>query len=77
MTVPPPLPGHADRHHEMNFAHRSADRIVFLDEGEIIETVGPEASSRHPGAPATRSFLANHHGQVPPHHDQHETVIIS
>jgi polar amino acid transport system ATP-binding protein len=43
MSLPSPLPGHADRHHEMNFARRSADRIVFLDEGKIVETAGPEA----------------------------------
>jgi polar amino acid transport system ATP-binding protein len=61
--------------HEMNFARRSADRIVFMDEGKVVETAEPEAFFTAPRSARARSFLANHHRQVSPHHDQPETVL--
>jgi polar amino acid transport system ATP-binding protein len=61
--------------HEMNFARRSADRIVFMDEGKVVETAEPEAFFTAPRSARARSFLSNHHRQVPPHHDQPETVL--
>ena len=39
--------------HEMGFARTVADRIVFMDKGEILETAPPEAfftNARHPRA---------------------------
>ena len=39
--------------HEMGFARTVADRIVFMDKGEILETASPEAfftNARHPRA---------------------------
>jgi general L-amino acid transport system ATP-binding protein len=44
--------------HEMGFARRVADRIVFMDCGEIVEVAVPEqffAASRHERA---RQFLS-------------------
>ena len=35
--------------HEMGFAREAADRIVFFDEGQIVEDRPPEDSSRIQG----------------------------
>jgi ABC-type polar amino acid transport system ATPase subunit len=43
--------------HEMGFARRVADRVVFMDEGEIIETGAPEPFFAAPSNARTRSFL--------------------
>ena len=34
--------------HEMGFARRVADRVVFMDEGRIVEVGTPSTSSRIP-----------------------------
>ncbi len=46
--------------HEMDFAHQVADRVVFLDEGEVVEdgTAGQVFSS--PRDERTARFLARH-----------------
>jgi general L-amino acid transport system ATP-binding protein len=44
--------------HEMGFARSVADRIVFMDEGQIIEQSGPESFFREPETARGRSFLA-------------------
>ena len=44
--------------HEMGFARRVADRIVFMDEGQIVEQGTPEAFFREPRTDRGRNFLA-------------------
>lgn len=44
--------------HEMDFAREVADRIVFLDEGKIVEQGSPEAMFERPQNPSTRAFLS-------------------
>lgn len=45
--------------HEMGFARAAADKIVFMDSGEIIETGTPEKIFTNPESERTKSFL-NH-----------------
>lgn len=43
--------------HEMGFARRVADRMVFMDEGEIVEVAAPEAFFTAPESPRAQDFL--------------------
>jgi general L-amino acid transport system ATP-binding protein len=43
--------------HEMGFARQVANRIVFMDEGQIVEMNAPEAFFAHPQYERTRLFL--------------------
>lgn len=43
--------------HEMAFAHEAADRVVFLEEGRIVEEGPPEQVLDDPHQEATRHFL--------------------
>jgi polar amino acid transport system ATP-binding protein len=43
--------------HEMGFASAAADRVVFMDEGEIIEIDSPENLFNHPKSERTKKFL--------------------
>lgn len=43
--------------HEMEFARQVADRVVFMDEGRIVETGTPDALFDSPQEPRTRDFL--------------------
>ena len=43
--------------HEMGFATAAADRIVFMDEGEIIEVAKPEVLFNNPQSKRTEKFL--------------------
>jgi len=43
--------------HEMGFARTVADRIIFMDEGEIVEENTPEIFFNSPRFDRTRSFL--------------------
>lgn len=43
--------------HEMQFARAVADRIIFLDEGEIVESNGPEQFFEHPETERAQRFL--------------------
>lgn len=43
--------------HEMGFAKKVADRVIFMDEGEIIETAPPDQLFSTPKQPRTRAFL--------------------
>ncbi|MFA5467625.1 MAG: amino acid ABC transporter ATP-binding protein [Sphaerochaetaceae bacterium] len=45
--------------HEMGFASAAADRVVFMDEGEIIEVGKPEVLFKNPRLERTQKFL-NH-----------------
>jgi polar amino acid transport system ATP-binding protein len=44
--------------HEMGFARRVAHRVVFMDEGEIIEEGTPEAFFSAPHSPRAKQFLS-------------------
>jgi len=46
--------------HEMGFARTVADRVIFMDEGQIIEQAPPAEFFDHPRSERTRKFL----GQV-------------
>ncbi len=43
--------------HEMNFARRVADRVVFMAEGQIVETGTPDEFFDHPKTQRARDFL--------------------
>ncbi len=43
--------------HEMEFAHDVADRVVFMDDGRILEEGTPEEVIRYPKQERTRQFL--------------------
>lgn len=49
--------------HEMGFARQVADRVIFMDEGEIVEENAPEAFFSNPENERTKLFLS----QVLPH----------
>lgn len=44
--------------HEMGFARRVADRVMFMDEGEIIEVKKPEDFFNNPENERTKLFLS-------------------
>ena len=44
--------------HEMGFARQVADRVVFMDEGQIVESAPPDEFFAHPKHQRTRLFLA-------------------
>jgi general L-amino acid transport system ATP-binding protein len=44
--------------HEMGFARSVADRIVFMDQGEIVEEAPPAQFFSDPRSPRTRLFLS-------------------
>lgn len=43
--------------HEMGFARAAADRLVFIDEGEIVESGPPEEIFSNPTHERTRAFF--------------------
>jgi ABC-type polar amino acid transport system ATPase subunit len=43
--------------HEMGFARQVADRVIFMDRGEIVEVNAPEAFFGQPQNERTRGFL--------------------
>ena len=43
--------------HEMGFARKVADRMVFMDAGEIVEVAEPEQFFTTPKSERTRDFL--------------------
>jgi general L-amino acid transport system ATP-binding protein len=49
--------------HEMGFARRVADRVIFMDQGQIIEIAPPAEFFGQPRSPRLQSFL----GQVLTH----------
>jgi general L-amino acid transport system ATP-binding protein len=44
--------------HEMGFARRVADRVVFMDGGEIIEVAAPDVFFERSSNERTRQFLS-------------------
>jgi len=49
--------------HEMGFARNAADRVVFMDEGAIVEQGPPAAIFENPAHERTRTFI----GQIQRH----------
>lgn len=49
--------------HEMGFAHKAADRIVFMSDGEILEDTTPEQFFHNPKTDRAKDFLSKilHH----------------
>ncbi len=45
--------------HEMGFARRVADRVVFMDEGQILEIASPQEFFASPRHERSRSFLGD------------------
>lgn len=45
--------------HEMGFAKEVADRVIFMDQGEIIERATPEDFFNHPQHPRAQKFVAD------------------
>ncbi len=44
--------------HEMGFAKTVADRVIFMDEGEVIEAAPPQEFFSSPKSPRTKQFLS-------------------
>ncbi len=44
--------------HEMGFAKEVASRVIFMDEGKIMEEGKPEDIFENPGNPRTKAFLS-------------------
>ena len=44
--------------HEMGFARKVANRVIFMDEGQIVEQNKPEAFFNHPKSDRTKLFLS-------------------
>jgi ABC-type polar amino acid transport system ATPase subunit len=57
--------------HEMDFARDVADRVIFMDRGEIVEQNTPEAFFDNPQEERTRKFL----GQIVHGHPQAPAVV--
>jgi len=49
--------------HEMGFARAAADRVVFMDDGQIVEQGAPAAIFEVPREARTRAFI----GQIQRH----------
>ncbi len=47
--------------HEMNFARRVANRVVFMDGGSVVEENTPEAFFTRPASPRAVAFLQSIH----------------
>ena len=49
--------------HEMGFAHEVADRVIFMDDGQIVEDAPPAEFFSHPREERTKLFLSQilHH----------------
>jgi glutamate transport system ATP-binding protein len=44
--------------HEMGFARRVSHRIIFMDEGRIVEEGPPDTFFSHPKSERTKAFLS-------------------
>jgi ABC-type polar amino acid transport system ATPase subunit len=47
--------------HELGFAREIADRVIFMENGRIIESGTPEQLFEHPRSERTRQFLSSFH----------------
>jgi polar amino acid transport system ATP-binding protein len=46
--------------HEMDFARDVADRVIFMDDGVIVEQGSPHEMFENPKEERTRQFLARY-----------------
>jgi len=46
--------------HDMNFVYQVADKVLFLDKGQILEAGSPEEVFKHPKEARTEEFFANY-----------------
>jgi len=44
--------------HEMQFAEDVSDRVIFMDDGLVVEAGAPHKMFRAPDHPRTRAFLS-------------------
>ena len=44
--------------HEMGFAKAVANRVIFMDEGQIVEENNPQEFFSHPKSERTKDFLS-------------------
>ena len=44
--------------HEMGFAREVGNRVIFMDEGKILEEGTPDAIFNHPQSPRLQDFLS-------------------
>jgi len=44
--------------HEMGFARQVADRVIFMDQGQIVEENAPDTFFRNPGTERAKLFLS-------------------
>ncbi len=44
--------------HEMGFAREVSDRVIFMNEGQILEAEPPEEFFHHPKSERARLFLS-------------------
>ena len=44
--------------HEMGFAYNVSDRVLFIDDGIVVEEGTPQELFDHPKQPRTQEFLA-------------------
>ena len=44
--------------HEMGFAQAVADRVIFMDQGQIVEQNAPDAFFSHPQTERAQDFLS-------------------
>ena len=44
--------------HEMGFARKAADRVVFMADGRIVEEATPEEFFTHPKSDRAKDFLS-------------------
>jgi glutamate transport system ATP-binding protein len=44
--------------HEMGFARKAADRVIFMAEGEIVEETTPETFFTNPQSARAKDFLS-------------------
>ena len=49
--------------HEMNFARRVADRVIFMDGGQIVEENTPDRFFSNPASQRARDFLHSLHAE--------------
>ncbi len=48
--------------HEMAFARDVADKVIFMQDGYVVETGDARQVINEPHEPATREFLSHFHG---------------
>jgi glutamate transport system ATP-binding protein len=44
--------------HEMGFARKAANRVVFMADGQIVEQAAPEQFFTHPESDRAKDFLS-------------------